>query len=298
MARTKLTAKYIGPPTITWTRFYLPRHQEWPRWPANHADVHVGPLADVQGLLKASLGRMVENPEQAAYIIVWRTLDDLKNFQSSSACVEFLQGLPENDNMQAPIVSGLGNESSASAPPSRFLTLEHVNHYPTAGLEGRVTITAFLIPHKDESMKRVWYKQVSDVFRGFLPRGSEFIRSHRHFRWQYLTVWFWVRTEDHWVEKTLGKLENNNQDDENGRTVICEFRLWPRSYNVTPEHEESSAKDPLARESWAQALANVMPPVTAWEQERWDIQGIPRFYPPEEIDPEDLAEDLEEHLKT
>ncbi len=69
MARTKQTAKRFYKALITWTRFYLPREQEWPTWSVDHADVHVGPLADVQGCRKASLGRMVENPEQAAFII-------------------------------------------------------------------------------------------------------------------------------------------------------------------------------------------------------------------------------------
>lgn len=69
MARTKQTAKRYGKGTITWTRFHLPLEQEWPTWSVTHADVHVGPLAGVEGVWKASLGRMVENPEQAAYII-------------------------------------------------------------------------------------------------------------------------------------------------------------------------------------------------------------------------------------
>ncbi|KAI0443420.1 hypothetical protein F4803DRAFT_574490 [Xylaria telfairii] len=177
--------------------------------------------------------------------------------------------------MQVSIEPRLGNASSALAPPSRFLTLEHVNYYPTASLDGRITLTAFLIPRKDDSI------------------GGRGINTfHRNFRWQYFTVWFWVLTEDDWVEKSFGKLEQKRQDEEHSRTVICEFRLWPRSYDVTPEHEESSARDPLARESWAQALAKVMPPVTAWKRERWAIWGVPRFYPPEEVDPEDLVEDL------
>ncbi len=56
-------------PLSTWTRFHLPREQEWPTWSADYADVHVGPLAGVEGFDNASLGRMVETPEQAAYII-------------------------------------------------------------------------------------------------------------------------------------------------------------------------------------------------------------------------------------
>ena len=68
MARTKTTAKRYDRVT-TWTRFHLPREQEWPTWSVAHPDVHVGPLADVAGSSGVLLGRMVEDPEQAAYII-------------------------------------------------------------------------------------------------------------------------------------------------------------------------------------------------------------------------------------
>jgi hypothetical protein len=72
MARTKQTAKRYRPVT-TWTRFHLPREQEWPTFPvADPALVHYGPLIDHEagffGFL-ALLGRMVDDPEQAAYII-------------------------------------------------------------------------------------------------------------------------------------------------------------------------------------------------------------------------------------
>lgn len=69
MARTKQTAKHFDKRLVTWTRFHLPREQEWPTWSVDHADVHVGPLAGVEGRWKVSLGRMVEKPEQAVYII-------------------------------------------------------------------------------------------------------------------------------------------------------------------------------------------------------------------------------------
>lgn len=69
MARTKQTAKRHEKALITWTRFHLPREQEWPMWSVGYDDFHVGPLEGVQGWRKALLGRMVDNPEQAAYII-------------------------------------------------------------------------------------------------------------------------------------------------------------------------------------------------------------------------------------
>ncbi|KAK8122174.1 hypothetical protein PG984_010844 [Apiospora sp. TS-2023a] len=285
MARTKVTAKSHSLGVVTWTRFHLPLEQEWPIWSVTHADVHVGPLAGVEGVLKASLGRMVERPAQAAYVIVWRLLDDLKNFKSSPACAEFLQNLPENDTIsQVSIESGSALKylhlDNASSSTSRFLICEQLNPTPmaNAALEGRVTFTAFLVPQKDNSLRRTWYNSLKDVFGLFLPRGSEFISLKRRFSWQYLTVWFSVLTEDHWVESKFGKLEET-QEDLQGRTIFCELRHWPHSLGVTPEDEEASATDPQARESWDQAVAQVMPPVTAWEQERWDIREVPRFFP-------------------
>lgn len=100
-----------------------------------------------------------------------------------------------------------------------------------------------------------------------------------------------VTTEDAWVDGKFGKIEENEEGN-NGRTILCEFRHWTGVYGVTPELEEVSAKDPLARESWVQAVAKVMPPVTAWEQERWDIRVVPSFESPEED--EDEAEEEEE----
>ncbi|KAI3317156.1 hypothetical protein HD806DRAFT_395524 [Xylariaceae sp. AK1471] len=76
-------AKRSEKPLISWTRFYLPRDQEWPTWSVHHDDVYVGPLKGVEGWRTASLGRMVDNPGQAAYIIQWVDLDAVKNFESS-----------------------------------------------------------------------------------------------------------------------------------------------------------------------------------------------------------------------
>ena len=75
MARTKQSARPgLGgreKEVMTWTRFHLPVDQEWPTWrDAKHADdVHRGPLAGLEGVLQAWLGRMVDDPEQAVYIV-------------------------------------------------------------------------------------------------------------------------------------------------------------------------------------------------------------------------------------
>ena len=59
---------------ITWTRFHLPREQDWPRWMtaggSKSDDVtFLGPLAGVEGCEKVWLGRQVEDPEKAALIV-------------------------------------------------------------------------------------------------------------------------------------------------------------------------------------------------------------------------------------
>jgi len=57
------------PPIITWTRFYLPREQEWPTWSVDGDDIYAGPFGEVEGYRNLSLGRLVDDPEQAAYIV-------------------------------------------------------------------------------------------------------------------------------------------------------------------------------------------------------------------------------------
>ncbi|KAJ2965623.1 hypothetical protein NUW58_g10852 [Xylaria curta] len=60
-----------------------------------------------------------------------------------------------------------------------------------------------------------------------------------------------------------------------GQEVWYQFRFWNGFGGATPEREEASANHPLAGESWAQTVAKVIPPVTSWEQERWDVQLVP-----------------------
>jgi hypothetical protein len=68
MARTKMTAKRYKHVT-TWTRFHLPLEQEWPAWTVAHENVHLGPPVDVKGCSMPWLGRMVDDPEQVAFIM-------------------------------------------------------------------------------------------------------------------------------------------------------------------------------------------------------------------------------------
>ncbi|WYZ36155.1 hypothetical protein EsH8_XI_000038 [Colletotrichum jinshuiense] len=297
MARISQKARRSVKPLTSWTRFHLPRDQEWPTWSVDHDDVHVGPLQAVDGCLTVSLGRMVDNPEQAAYIIQWVDLDAVKNFQSSPACIEFLQNLPEHNDSQTSVESTLGNltltdtSSLPAAVSSRFLIFKHVTEAVTAELEGRLTFTAFLVPRNfdSKSVFLMWKEKFESAFISFIPYGYESITWHPNFMSRFAAVWLWALSEDGWVEKTFGKLEQT-QDDDQGRTILCHFHLWQRNCGATPEKEEAAAADPQWIESWNRAVAQVMPPATSWAQERWDIQDVPRPPEPEFDDPEELSE--------
>ena len=69
----------------------------------------------------------------------------------------------------------------------------------------------------------------------------------------------------------------------------------PNGYlGATPEREEASTKSQLARGSWVQMAEKLMPSVSAWEQERWDIQLAPCFIVPEEEEEDQNEEDMDE----
>ncbi|KAL2197099.1 hypothetical protein P885DRAFT_77578 [Corynascus similis CBS 632.67] len=218
--------------------------------------------------------------------VEWRTLDDIKNFQSSPACAEFLQNLPETAEG---VESGSepANLTLDGASSSRFLILKHPQFVPTGNVEGRVTLTSFVVPGINDEMERsrVWHKHFYKEFDGFAPLGSGFIRWN--FAWsRFSAVWFWALQEDRWVEEKFGKPGRT----QGGRTIFCHFFLWATKFGATPENEAALAADSEARESWERRIARVVPPATAWQQERWDIREVPRFYPPEpELNPEEAA---------
>lgn len=127
------------------------------------------------------------------------------------------------------------DDASSSSPPaaSRFLTFKYATEAVTSKVEGRVTFTTFLVPHKVDDVCRMYNNNFKSVFGNFVPRGSESITWHRDFWFKFSAVWFWV-----------------------------------------------------------------MPPATAWDQERWDIREVPRFYPPEpELDPEEPEYEQEQRRR-
>lgn len=81
MARTKPNILHIPlqRQRTSWTKFYLPREQDWPTWapPTTAGSIpkddaprsSLGPLAGAAGCVKVWLGRQVEDPEQAVFVV-------------------------------------------------------------------------------------------------------------------------------------------------------------------------------------------------------------------------------------
>ncbi|KFZ24804.1 hypothetical protein V502_00714 [Pseudogymnoascus sp. VKM F-4520 (FW-2644)] len=290
MARTKQSkGPGSGDRRTTWTRFHLPRGQDWPTWSTSHSDPHRGPLTDVAGIKNVWLGRRVEDSEQAALIILWKTEDALKEFQDSPTCDEFLQYLPENGAQASPESGALlrdlslsnADGGSLSPAPSRFLSFQWIGIGFEEKLQGRVTFTALVIPYTSdtipESSRIATHRAVRDALDKFRPRGCEDISSpymQTHF-WKQLAM---VNNKDALVDSDPWQLGEQvaTAGNEGGRMVYCEFRQWNGYSGATPEREEATANSQLTRESWAQMFAKVMPSVTAWTQERWDIQLVPQ----------------------
>lgn len=128
-----------------------------------------------------------------------------------------------------------------------------------------------------------WYRAVFDAVGKFLPSSHEHIRYGLGFHTHFWTAWTWM-DRDFWAPEEQAATAEN----ESGQAVLCEFRRWNGWRGLNAEAEEASAKDPLTRESWARKVAEAMPPVSAWEQERWDIQTIPA--PMEEMEYEEDSE--------
>ncbi|KAI2606574.1 hypothetical protein GGR54DRAFT_438095 [Hypoxylon sp. NC1633] len=118
-----------------------------------------------------------------------------------------------------------------------------------------------------------------------MPRGCEDLLAQWPLRlstpfwpaWTSWTAWAWVDREPLQIGQQMATAGN-----ETDQAIMCEFRRWDGYRGATPEREEALAQNPLARGSWTQEVAKVMPPVTDWAQERWDIQIATEFLTPEE----------------
>lgn len=252
-------------------------------------------VTSTQGLspnfgMKLGLARMVDNPEQAAYIIEWYTLQDFKNFESSPACVEFLRNLPESDMAAASEESSsrlehLNLDDETAPPPkspgkSRFRLCKHSTRLPTSELQGLVTLTSFSVPAKVDENDNTFletFRGFEAKFLNFKPQGYTHL-TRRYASSRTIHFWLWVLEEDSWVEEKFGTLpQPQPNEDDLGRAILCHVFCWSAAYWNPHEEEAEAVVDPQAKESWERRAALVMLPATAWVQERWDIRQVPRF---------------------
>jgi len=346
MARKKQTAKYYGKGTVTWTRFHLPANQEWPTWPCSNTsepeELYAGPLVGLEGVdvYQISLGRMVEFPEDAVFTIVWRETNDLNNFLASPACDELLRNIPEREHghkaaetestrrrrglltledenpTSSPSAAASVSEMVLSRRRCRFLTLEYFESCPTPNIQGRVTLSAFVVPaaktddYSSESSLWMAYQRLGATFGDddSLPCcDNEPIKRY----WSRQRVWFHAGRasdeeedmSDEWLERTFGRRRGANhvtpdlerqgqpqaQSQSGGpfgpKSLVCEFRVWddePRAeVKRDIEEEEANAKDSVFRQRWEQVTGEWMSRgrILAWKRERWGFRRMPEVCP-------------------
>ncbi|KAK3321964.1 hypothetical protein B0H66DRAFT_553027 [Apodospora peruviana] len=346
MARYRQTARDKGKRLITWTRFRLPPNHEWPAWPcltaAGHDAVNpVGnPLEGVGGTscYAITLGRMVDFPQEAVCMIEWEYMDDLTNFLASPACDEFLRLLDEHgDNDDTldevayssmlswpPLLSGAAAAAQIQTMElifrrrrrSRFLILKHFSEAATSTIQGRVTLSTFVITAEKEDGYASLCKAYPDVRETFgrfdrpnHPPDPELIERYGRASSKE-RVWFYARgipaeekqedMSETWVEKTFGRagsgggqqpplVQSQSSASDGGsppgpqpKALMCEFRVWNdmRDEIVNLGNEEAHAKDAEIKEIWDQVMGEWMSDgrILAWKRERWDFEPVMRFW--------------------
>ncbi|KAI0549664.1 hypothetical protein F4679DRAFT_546084 [Xylaria curta] len=226
----------------SWTRFYLPHGQDWPEWPTDYPDRYLGPLAHVANPLYVYLGRQVDDPTKAVFIVFWESADDLNNFQHTPACGEFLRGL------------GCENESLLSLQWDTGSSLED-------NLLSRVTLNIFTIPYTGVPDRKTWSNAIRNAFQGFMPKGGEGVPH----------IFRWITAA--WVDDGHEEQPTPAESSPRQATYYL-FYCWV-GHNTSVVHEEISAKDPESHGLWAARVAKATPPIGAWDQERWDIKQTP-----------------------
>ncbi|KAH8164321.1 hypothetical protein CIB48_g3931 [Xylaria polymorpha] len=268
----------------TWTRFHLPRGQDWPKWSATYSNTYLGPLADVAGCMKVRLGRKVEDPEQAVLIVrkcvldhigltlwltcsetVWESVDALNDFQQSPACSEFIRGLGSEDKS-----------------PSQLLSLQWDGGFCLGDelrrgddLHGRITLTILTIPYTGVADRKSWRRVLLEAFGAFLPMGCAHLHPPPPFRWMAYT---WI---DNYQQTQPTGVETGRK-----QAVCYLFFRW-NGNGASPQLEEASVGAPGAYELWAATVAKATPPVESWGQERWDIEVAPCHLEPDSGDDEE-----------
>ena len=161
-------------------------------------------------------------------------------------------------------------------------------------LYGRVTRTTLVVPYTGLPEYDTWRRKMLRKFKGFMPAGCEALRSSlpKPFRYQ---AFAWVDTamqalalkdtvEWAWPSAVGGEQQDVGEQE---NAVGYHFFRW-NGNDAAPEWEDATTKDPKAKESWDETLAKTMPPVSFWEQERWDVELAPCYHvEPAEEDEED-----------
>lgn len=250
--------------------------------------------------------------------IDWQSSDALKKFQDSPVCDVFLKDLPEND-VKVSLLSGallqdlslnqVDGSKPSSAPP-RILSFQWETGFDfSKELHGRTTFTALSMSYTGVPNRKPLRDVVLGAFNGFFPADCDDMRPRpvhnpnprlrlglyrERLPWMYSqTAWVWMDTGENWVDADPEQLEQQGATVENsgGQMLFCQFRRWNGYNGATAEREEASANNPEARESWAQVVGNTMPPVTAWEQERWDLEAVPKTKEGKEEEEEEVDGD-------
>lgn len=230
---------------------------------------------------------------------------------SSPACVVFLNNLPESNIAAASVTEAgshldlltLEDETAASGPSSlaksRFLLCQHSTEAATRELDGLVTLTAFSVPGQFNITDSAYWALVNTLvhkFGEFTPLDGSRVRQRHDLQMRFSAIWLCVLEEDGWVTEKFGapssqqlvqpKLQQQEDQQqaqriETGRAIFCHIFRWTECYDEPHEIEAMATEDAKAKETWEQAAARLMPPATAWVQERWDIRDVPLFEPPE-----------------
>ncbi|KAK3317419.1 hypothetical protein B0T19DRAFT_291536 [Cercophora scortea] len=254
----------------TWTRFHLSRERSWPQWAPCHSNLYFGPLEGVPGLERVRLGRMVEDPEQAVFNILWDNPKALKDFQQSPICGEFLRGLGRDDSeasRESLLVSLQWDSGFCMGDDIRF----------PDDLRGRVTLTKLYFTYESDTTPDhdVWRGDLAKAFARWMPPGSNLVAGPPAWSW---TAIAYVDDDGRQQElpPSLAATMATAAGSSAGQSIAAcyDFFRW-NAYGATPEHEEASFAQLGTREAWANQIAQAMPPIVAWEQERWDVEVAP-----------------------
>lgn len=320
MARTKQTVPLKPKGPITWTRFRLPPNHEWPAWPClgattgatdNATDPPVNPLEGVGGAscYTITLGKLVESPQEAVCMIQWKYMDDVNNFLASPACDAFLKLLGlldqespgEEEEDDAGAGAGAGDDKDYRRRHRHFLVLKHWEEAATSTIQGRVTLSTFVVPEQEEDGYAGLYTLYRDLRETFgrydRPKTPDADMVERFGRAANRSrVWFYSRRPTGQVEQEemsrtwLGKTFGRGESGDGGGTeeaspkktaLMCEFRVWNdyRDVNVNLSSEEENAKDGEIKELWDRFMGEWMSHgrVLAWKRERWDFEPVLGF---------------------